>query len=240
MKASRTRILIAAGYWCLAAAAGGLPAASPDAGSGAPPSVVTAAIDGAAGDTSCEAALDSFSTRQYRVIDVHRVMGVTTAGLVLAADGMGLYHFLHLVRRGHEIRDRIGYTEEATDLRPQTDGVVQSWTEHRSQTERVIHSGLIIASALSYTATATMKLTMPRTSRSQSPASCTRLHRYAFFLHAGLMAANIGLGIAESSALARGNHDLLVGAGAAHIAVGFSVPVVIMAAGGIFKLPFEY
>jgi hypothetical protein len=202
-----------------------------------PSTLVAASV---AEDTSCAASLDSFTSRQYRVVDIHRAFGLTTAGILLAADGMGLYHFLQLVNRGHQIRDRIGYTEESTDRAPQISGVETSWADTRSQGERVVHTGLIIAGALSYTATATLKLTMPRTSSSQSPISATRLHRYAFYIHAGLMAANIGLGLVESSALARGNHDLLVGAGIAHIVVGFSVPVVIIGAGGIFKLPVDY
>ena len=190
--------------------------------------------------STCEAELDSFTSRQYRTIDVHHAFGITTAGLLLAADGMGLYHFLQLVKRGHELRDRIGYTEESVNTAPRTEGVKTVWADGRSQTERVVHTGLIIAGSLSYATTATMKLTMPRTSKSQAPVTATRLHRYAFYLHAGLMAANIGLGLVESAALANGNHDLLIGAGVAHIIVGFSVPVVILGAAGIFKLPFEY
>ena len=198
------------------------------------------AVDATTDDTGCEADLDLFTTRQYRVIGVHRAFAFTTAGILLAADGMGLYHFLQLQKRGHEIRDRIGFTEETTDIGPEIEGVKQVWADDRSQTERVIHSGLIVLGSLSYTATAALKLSMPRMSRSKSPVSETRLHRYMFYLHAGLMAANIALGFVESSALSRGNHDLLTGVGAAHIVVGFSVPVVILAAGALFRLPIEY
>jgi hypothetical protein len=232
------RILIA--VFCICAVTpiaftNGASAASPGVGGGA--ATVAFIVGGAADSTpdasACEAELDSFTSRQYRTIDVHQAFGITTAGLLLAADGMGLYHFLQLVNRGHELRDRIGYTEESVNTAPRTEGVKTVWADGRSQTERVVHTGLIIAGSLSYATTATMKLTMPRTSKSQAPVTATRLHRYAFYLHAGLMAANIGLGLVESSALANGNHDLLVGAGVAHIIVGFSVPVVILGAAGI-------
>ncbi|MBN1576787.1 MAG: hypothetical protein JW913_09560 [Chitinispirillaceae bacterium] len=143
-------------------------------------------------------------------------------------------------RRGHEISDRLGYTEGSADVGPQTDGVRQVWTGNRSQAERVIHAGLIAVGSLSYATTAAIELAMPRMSKSQSPVSDTRLHRYAFYLHAGLMAANIALGFVESSALSSGNHDLVTGAGIAHIVVGFSVPVVMLGAGAIFSLPNEY
>ena len=191
-------------------------------------------------DTSCEAALDAFTGRQYATIDIHRAFAFTTAGLLLAADGMGLYHFLQLQQRGHEIRDRIGFAEDATDVAPQTGGVLEVWRDGQSQTGRVLHTSLIVLGALSYVTTATIELTMPRTSTSTSPVSSTRLHRYAFFLHGGLMAANIGLGILESWALANGKHDLVAGAGMAHLAVGFGIPVVMLGAGAMFRLPTDY
>jgi hypothetical protein len=54
------------------------------------------------------------------------------------------------------------------------------------------------------------------------------------------MAANIALGMVESHALSQGNHDVVMGAGIAHLAVGFSLPVIMFGAGFIFNLPVEY
>ncbi len=199
-----------------------------------------AAVDTSAQEPTCEAELDAYTARQYRMINVHQTFAYTTAGLLLAADGMGLYHFLRMYRRGHEIRDRNGFDEESPDLTFQTAETQKVWRDDRSQTERIIHTGLIVLGSLSYTATASIKLTMARTSKSKSPISDTRLHRYAFYLHAGLMATSVALGLVESSALSKGNHNVVQGVGIAHLVVGFSIPVVIIGAGALFKLPNEY
>lgn len=159
---------------------------------------------------------------------------------MLAVDCVGLYHFLEMVNRGHEIRDRIGFTEESADLIPQTNGIKEVWSQSASQNERTIHGVLVAASMVAYTATATIELTLPRMSTSTSPLSNTHLHKYAFWLHAGLMAANVLLGFAESNALSAGNHDLVQGLGIAHLVVGFSVPVVMVGAGMLYKLPNDY
>jgi hypothetical protein len=201
---------------------------------------LTSASDGTGELEECEAELDTFTSRQYRAISVHKAFAFTTAGLLLAADGMGLYHFLQLQNRGHEIRDEIGFSESSSDKTPQTNGVQEVWRDDRSQTERAIHTGLIALGSLSYATTATIELTMPRTSKSTSRITSTKLHRSIFFIHAALMAANIGLGIVESNALSKGNHDVVQGTGIAHLVVGFSIPVLMIGAGTLFKLPIEY
>ena len=189
---------------------------------------------------SCEESLESFTSRQYRAADIHKAFAFTTAGLILAADGIGLYHFIQLMNRGHEIRDNIGFSESSTNESPRTEGVRQVWQDTPSQTERALHTGLIFLGSISYMTTATIELTMPSMSRSTSKKSSTRLHRKAFFLHAALMAGNIGLGIVESHALSNGNHQLVQGAGIAHLVIGFSVPVVMLGGGVLFKLPIDY
>jgi len=57
------------------------------------------------------------------------------------------------------------------------------------------------------------------------------IHRYAFFTHATLMAAEVVLGFFTSDALSKGNHDLMIGLGAAHAAIGLAIPAVMLTAG---------
>jgi hypothetical protein len=200
----------------------------------------TAEATAASDDVSCETSLEAFTTRQYRAIKVHKALAFTTAGLVLAADGMGLYHFLQLVNRGHDLCPTGGEEDGSFSDSLQTAQTQEAWSQSESQAERVIHAGLIAGALIAYTATATIELTMPRTHVSQRPLSQTKLHKYLFWLHCGLMVANVGLGFWESYALSEGDHDLSKGLGIAHLAVGFSVPVVMVISGLSYKLPIEY
>jgi hypothetical protein len=58
-----------------------------------------------------------------------------------------------------------------------------------------------------------------------------KIHRYAFFTHAALMTTEVILGFITSYALETGNHDLVADLGAAHAAIGFAIPAVIIAGG---------
>lgn len=191
-------------------------------------------------EPSCEASLDIYDEHRYRMNTVHKAFAFTTAGLVLAVDGMGLYHFLSMQQRGHEIRDSLGYTEDNVDKDVQSEMLQQVWNESESQSERVIHTALVALAMVSYTTTATIELSTLRSSTSTARMSSTKLHRALFFLHAGLMAANVALGLLESHALSDGNHAMVRGVGTVHLAVGFAVPVVMLGAGLVFKLPLEY
>jgi hypothetical protein len=62
-----------------------------------------------------------------------------------------------------------------------------------------------------------------------------RIHRYAFFVHAGLMAAEGILGYFSSDALRRGDHETFVGLLEAHAVIGITIPVVILGAGAIMS-----
>jgi hypothetical protein len=46
-----------------------------------------------------------------------------------------------------------------------------------------------------------------------------------------MMVAQVGLGLAESYALSTGQHDLMIGLGAAHAALGLAIPAVMLGAG---------
>ena len=64
-----------------------------------------------------------------------------------------------------------------------------------------------------------------------TPSRAGRIHRDAFFVHAGLMAADVVLGFLLTNALSRGSHGEVVGYGAAHAGIGLAIPVVILGSG---------
>ena len=180
-----------------------------------------------------------FLQRQFRDIRIHKAMAFTTAGLLLASDAIGAYHFFDLRNQGHKFRDSIGFSEGSTQTQPQTNEIQNEWRSTSSQNLRVLHGALITASSICYAITATIELSMPRMSRNPLKYSDTHIHRNVFLLHASLMAANIGLGFAESWALSEGKHDLVQGLGIAHVVIGFSAPVVMCTSGLAFKLPWH-
>ena len=58
-----------------------------------------------------------------------------------------------------------------------------------------------------------------------------KLHKIAFITHVTLMTAQIILGFASSYAMQTGQHDLMIGLGAAHAAIGITIPLVMIGAG---------
>jgi hypothetical protein len=181
--------------------------------------------------------LDEFTTAQMKAVTAHKTLAFTTGGLLLAAGGLGAWHFLEMQRISHRYRDRIGFDEEAVDLTPQINEIRAVWSRSDSQAFRVAHAALIVSAVATYSATAAIELSWPDIDKSPSKWNNTAVHRRIFWLHATMMVANAGLGFAESWALSRGNHELVTGLGIAHLAIGFSVPVVMFASGLAFKLP---
>lgn len=188
-------------------------------------------------ETPTQLELDRFLNAQSTAVQAHKALAFTTGGLLLAADGIGLWHFLQMMDAGHVIRNRLHFQEEAADLTPQIQGIRTVWQRDSSQTLRIIHASLIAAASMTYSATAAIELSWPNMDQSKFWLSNRRIHKGLFFFHAGLMAANIGLGLAESWALSQGRHELVYGLGVAHIAVGFSLPIVMFSSGLAFSLP---
>jgi hypothetical protein len=186
-----------------------------------------------------QAELDSLFERQNKVASVHKAFAFVTAGALLAADALGAYHFRSLMSDGHDYCETVSGRTDEDKIDPSVykEGIQQAWRSTDSQLFRVLHGSTVALGSISYTATATMELTMPRMSEDNRPISSVNIHRYLFYFHAGLMLANIGLGFLESHALSQGNHDLVRGAGIAHMVVGFALPVVITTSGIVYKLP---
>jgi hypothetical protein len=178
---------------------------------------------------------DDFGTRQYKGVRLHRALAFTTGGLLLAADAMGIYHFLSMQQQGHDYRDKIGYSEDNGNETVRSNEIQTVWQNNQSQSERVIHGALIAASVISYVSTATIELTLPRMDNDSSRFSKPNIHRSVFYCHAALMLANIGLGFAESYALSKGEHNLVQGLGITHMVVGIAAPVVMIGSGLVFK-----
>jgi hypothetical protein len=190
-------------------------------------------------ELSFEEEYNRFMDRGYKAVKIHKALAFTTGGLLLASGAVGVWHFLDMRQKGHRYCDSAGYTEENGNPAIMSGGVKQAWQTSESQTMRVIHGALIASSVITYTATATIELAMPRMIKNNAPFSSVNVHRYLFFLHAGLMAANVILGFAESKALSDGNHDLMMGLGATHMVVGFSAPIVMMVSGIVYKIPMQ-
>jgi hypothetical protein len=194
---------------------------------------------GDAQELSFEEEYNRFMDRGYKAIKIHKALAFTTGGLLLASGAVGAWHFWDMYQKGHFYRDSLGYNEDLTNPAVQTEWTRKTWLESHSQTMRVIHGALIASSVITYTATATIELAMPRMIKNDAPFSSVNVHRYLFYLHAGMMAANCILGFTESKALSDGNHELVQGLGIAHMVIGFSAPVVMMISGITYKLPLQ-
>lgn len=144
-----------------------------------------------------------------------------TAGVV------GAIRAYDLMSAGHAYRDANDIGED--QIGPLCSGEIASlWSG--DQTLRWTHVGLLIAGETVYLGNAITGVSMWSHG---SPGVITRsdLHRYAFFLHAGLMASEIVLGFVTSDALSRGDHELVSTLGVAHAAIGLPIPLVVIGAG---------
>lgn len=169
--------------------------------------------------------------RQMKVRNIHRIFAWTTAGVLLSAEAVGIYHFFSMMKYGHDYRDNNSWSSA-----DETDWIQDYWQTPKAQAMRILHGSLIAVGTSLYTATAIMEITIPRLDTDSRFLSRPNIHRAIFFTHASLMLVNIGLGFLESYALSQGNHDLIVGAGIAHLAIGLSIPVIMVSSGLVFKI----
>ncbi len=153
----------------------------------------------------------------------HSWGGYVSGGLLAAASVAGLVRYLDMESRAHAFR-----TRGQEDFLPANVPVLrQAWAD--GQWLRWTHIGLLAAGETVYlynTATGVSMLSTETDDTSQS-----RLHRYLFFGHLGLMAAEIGVGFWETYALEQGQHELVTGLGAAHLALGLAIPALILGSG---------
>lgn len=191
-------------------------AAAPDATSGATPGGGTAPQPSILGK---DVSLQS-----------HRVTGYVAGGLLAAAGAIGLWRFLDLREGGHEYReddDAVSGASVTASGRSCDEIIHDEWAN--DQTLRWIHVGLLSVGESLYLYDAVTGISMM--AKGASPTLAGKIHRNAFFVHAGLMAADVITGFLLTSALERGNHDQVVGFGAAHAAIGITIPVIILGSG---------
>jgi len=174
--------------------------------------------------------------RRFRIMKAHKALAFTTAGLLLAADGLGVAHLVDLIQQGHAFRDSIGFSEDGGNEADRTRGIKQAWYRPNSQAFRALHGATVALATIGYTATATMELSAPRTGA--KVFSWKRgTHRGLFYLHAACMAANIGLGFVETWGLSQGNHNIAGPLGVAHAIVGVAAPLLIISSGIVYNKP---
>lgn len=158
-------------------------------------------------------------------VNAHRIVGYTSGGLLLAGGVVGIVRFLDLKDRSHERRDNgeggNGHSDGCADI------IHEEWAD--GQALRWTHVGLVASGEALYLFDAATGISMMK--QNKSPSRAGRIHRNAFFVHAGLMAADVILGFLLTNALDKGEHDKVVAYGAAHAGIGLTIPLVIIGSG---------
>ena len=185
---------------------------------------------GASAATAAPAANSSFLGFPNKAT-FHAVTGFTSSALFLAAGVIGVVHLVDMMNEGHSWRDNPanGWSEDT----PGSDATRSREIETvwgNQQNLRWWHVGLLVAGETLYIGDAVTGISM-MTSQKPGKLSKHDIHRDAFFVHSALMVAQVGLGFAETYALSTGQHDLMIGLGAAHAAIGLAIPVVMIGAG---------
>jgi hypothetical protein len=159
----------------------------------------------------------------------HRFSGWASGGILLAAGVVGGVHALQMMNKAHEWRDAHGIDEEDTSAC--VDEIQAVWNDSGAQALRWTHVGLLATGETLYLANA---VTGAQFMGPLPPGwSKAKVHRYAFFVHAALMATEGVLGFLTTDALKDGDHERMTGLLAAHTGIGIAIPVVILGAGAI-------
>jgi hypothetical protein len=157
----------------------------------------------------------------------HEVTGFTATALFFGAGALGVVHFIDMMNEGHVLRDAINFPEGGPES-VRIPLVQQAWAGDSAL--RWWHVGFIVGGEALYLGDALTGISM-MTKKQAGKVTRADIHRAAFFTHVSLMAAQIALGFFETSALANGSHDLMIGLGAAHAAIGVAIPLVMLGAG---------
>jgi len=210
-----------------AAPADATAAASAPADAGAAPAepAPADATAAATGGSAAESETGKKKPSAYaRKVLFHEISGFTSGGLLLASGIVGAVHVFDMMSVAHAYRDKHNMEEVAPECSVK---IREAWSG--DQTLRWVHVGLLSSGELLYLADAITGLTM----LTPDLPGLTKqdIHRYAFFTHAGLMAAEIILGFFTTDALKRGDHNTMLALGITHTAIGLVIPTVIIGAG---------
>jgi hypothetical protein len=161
----------------------------------------------------------------------HRFSGWMSGGVLLAAGVVGAVHAFSMMSEAHQWRDDHDIHQFGS---PEcTNEIEHVWNEPGEQALRWTHVGLLAVGETFYFANAFTGLSF------MGPLppgwSKAKIHRYAFFAHAALMATECVLGFMTSDALRRGDHGEMMGLLEAHTAIGFAIPVIILGSGAIMS-----
>jgi hypothetical protein len=155
--------------------------------------------------------------------NVHKATGYAAGGLFAAAGLVGLARFLDLEARSHQYRTGEEFTAACPSI------IAGQWAS--GQQLRWVHVSLLSAGEALYLFDAATGISLIPPDGGGAPVG--KLHRAAFFAHAGLMLAEIILGFMETDALSRGDHGRLVGYGALHAGIGVAIPALILGSGAL-------
>ena len=196
--------------------AAGAPAAGAEAGgeTGAAPAAPAAA-----------AASGGFLGFPNKVV-FHEVSGFTSGALLLAAGIIGVVHFVDMMNEGHAWRDANGWTEGMPES-IRSGEISTVWGNQ--QNLRWWHIGLLSAGEVFYLANVFTGISM--WSKDTPGLTPQKIHKIAFITHVTLMVAQVTLGFFTTWAMQTGQHDLMIGLGAAHAAIGLTIPLVIIGSG---------
>lgn len=170
----------------------------------------------------------------HTTVNTHRILGYTSGGLLLAGGVIGGIRFLDLMDRSHARRDG----GEGGDGDDENCSVIihEEWAD--GQALRWTHVGLVGTGEALYLFDAATGISMMK--QGAKPSRAGRIHRNAFFVHAGLMATDVILGFLLTNALDKGNHGEVVAYGAAHAGIGIAIPVIILGSGLAIDLMPRY
>jgi hypothetical protein len=189
--------------------------------------IAVPAAEGAGTPTPVSAASERFLFFPNKAT-FHAVTGFASTACFIGAGIIGTIHLLDMMDQAHAYRDRVGWDEDTGPESQRVAEIKTVWGDGSAL--RWWHVGLLVAGEALYIGDAVTGVSMMT---KQQPGKLTKhdIHRYAFYTHAALMLAQIGLGFAETYALSTGQHDLVIGLGVAHAAVGLAIPAVMLGAG---------
>jgi len=178
------------------------------------------------GQAAPPAASSSFLGFPNKVV-FHEVTGFTSAGLFMAAGVIGVVHFLDMMNEGHTWRDAYWNENQPNAEAVRSAEITTVWGDNQSL--RWWHIGLLSTGEVLYLADALTGISM--WSKDTPGFTPQKLHKIAFITHLSLMTAQIALGFLSTYAMQTGQHDLMIGLGAAHAAIGITIPLVMIGAG---------
>jgi hypothetical protein len=160
-------------------------------------------------------------------LSAHSITGFGSGGLLAAAGILGGIRFLDMMSRAHEQRDAMGIDDE--DQIDAACAAVIRDTQASGQSLCWWHLGVLAAGEGLYLYDALTGISMMNSMGSGFLPG--KIHKIAFFTHAGLMVCDVVLGFLLSGALERGDHEAVIAIGAAHAGIGIAIPIIVIGAG---------